>query len=89
MQETWVRSLGWEDLLRRERLSTPVLWPGEFYGVAKSQTQLSNFHFHSSVKIDESWANGQMSVNKEWVEAEGWWGEYSCRRRVWIVEVSV
>ena len=33
MQETWVRSLGWEDPLRREWLSTPVLLPGEFHGL--------------------------------------------------------
>ena len=32
MQETWVRSLGWEDPLERERLPTPVFWPGEFRG---------------------------------------------------------
>ena len=25
VQETWVRSLGWEDPLERERLPTPVL----------------------------------------------------------------
>ena len=31
MRETWVRSLGWEDL-RGERLPTPVFWPGEFQG---------------------------------------------------------
>ena len=30
MQETWVRSLGWEDPLRRERLPAQVFWPGEF-----------------------------------------------------------
>ena len=38
-------------LWRRERVPSPVFWPGEFrrlsYGVAKSQTQLSNFHFHT------------------------------------------
>ena len=33
MQETWIRSLGWEDSLRRERLTTPVFWPGEFHGL--------------------------------------------------------
>ena len=33
MQETWVRSLGWEIPWRREQLPTPVLWPGEFYGL--------------------------------------------------------
>ena len=36
----------------------------------------------------ERWANGRMYVKKKGVEAEGWWGDYSCRR-VWIVEVSV
>ena len=30
--ETWVWSLGWEDLQRRERLPTPVFWLGEFLG---------------------------------------------------------
>ena len=38
---------------RRERLPTPVFWPGEFqglyiHGVTKSRTWLSNFHFHFS-----------------------------------------
>ena len=54
MWETWVWSLGWEDPWRRERLPTPVFWSGEFHGlcglcvhgVAKSWTQLRNFHCH-------------------------------------------
>jgi len=29
MQETWVRSLGWEDLWRREWQPTPVFLPEE------------------------------------------------------------
>ena len=33
MRETWVWSLGWEDPWRRERLPTPVFWPGEFHGL--------------------------------------------------------
>ena len=33
MQETWVQSLGWEECLQRERLPTPVFWPGEFHGL--------------------------------------------------------
>ena len=32
MQETWVQSLGWEDPLEKERLPTPVFWPGKFHG---------------------------------------------------------
>ena len=54
MWETRVRSLGWEDLLEKE-MATPysiLAWrtprteePGKVHGVAKSQTQLSNFIF--------------------------------------------
>ena len=33
MRETWVRSLGWEDPLEKERLPTLVFWPGEFHGL--------------------------------------------------------
>ena len=33
MRETWVQSLCREDTLRRERLPTPVFWPGEFHGL--------------------------------------------------------
>ena len=33
MQETWVRSLGWEESLEKERLPTSVFWPGEFHGL--------------------------------------------------------
>ena len=49
MWETWVRSLGWEDPRRSERLPTPVFWLGEFHGLycpqgRKSRTHLSNFH---------------------------------------------
>ena len=29
MQETWVLSLGWEDLLEKEWRPTPVFWPAE------------------------------------------------------------
>ena len=53
MGETWVRSLGWDDLLEKGKathssiLVWRILWteePGrlQFHGVAKSQTQLSD-----------------------------------------------
>ena len=48
MRETWVGKIRW----RRDRLPTPVFWPREFHGlytihgVTKSQTRLSDFHFH-------------------------------------------
>ena len=44
MWETWVQSLAWKIPWRRERLPTPVFWPGEFHGLYR--TQLSDFHFH-------------------------------------------
>ena len=33
MWEMWVQSLGWKIPWRRERLSTPVFWPGQFHGL--------------------------------------------------------
>ena len=54
MQETWVRSLGWEDPLEKEQ-GYPLQYSGlensrdcTVRGVAKSQTRLSDFHFHFS-----------------------------------------
>ena len=42
MWETWLQSLVWEDTLEKGRAThfSILAW------VAKSQTQLSNFHFH-------------------------------------------
>ena len=33
VREAWIQFLGWEDPWRRERLPTPVFWPGEFHGL--------------------------------------------------------
>ena len=33
MLETWIQSLGWEDLLEKGQLHTLVSWPGEFHGL--------------------------------------------------------
>ena len=57
MRETWVRSLGWEDLLEKGMathssiLAWRIPWteePGRLQsmGSQKSQTRLSDFHFH-------------------------------------------
>ena len=54
MRETWVQSLGWENLLEKG-VPTSVFWPGEFHGlyivhgVTKSRTQLSDFHFYFNI----------------------------------------
>ena len=49
VRETWVRSLGWEDPLEKGKAthSSILTWRIPwiiFHGVAKSGTQLSNFH---------------------------------------------
>ena len=63
--DPWVGKISW----RRERLPTPVFWPGEFHGlyspwVAKSQTQLSDFHFlitfqavHGEAQLKRNWGS--------------------------------
>ena len=51
MWEIWVWSLVWEDPLEKGKatLSSILAWriPWKVYGVAKSRTQLSDFHFTS------------------------------------------
>ena len=52
MQETWVLSLGWKDLLEKGKATHSSNSGLEnsvdciVHGVAKSQTQLRDFHFH-------------------------------------------
>ena len=51
--KTWVRSLGWEDPLEKGKATHSSILGLEnsmgytVHGVAKSQTRLSDFHFHS------------------------------------------
>ena len=51
MWETWVQCLGWEDPLQKKPathssiLAWRISWTGEFHGVAKSRTQLSDFYY--------------------------------------------
>ena len=49
MRATWIQSLGWEDALEKGKAthSSILAWriPWIDCGVAKSRTQLSNFHF--------------------------------------------
>ena len=51
MQETWVQSLGWEDLLEKEMathssiLAWKIPWTEEPGRLQKSQTQMSDFTF--------------------------------------------
>ena len=50
MQETWIRSLGWEDPLEKGKATQYSGLENSMdclvHGVAKSWTRLSDFHFH-------------------------------------------
>ena len=50
--ETWVQSLGWEDPLKKRKVThSSHLYTIQSMGVTKSQTQLSDFHFHVHIYI--------------------------------------
>ena len=59
--DPWVGNIPW----RRERLPTPVFWPGEFHGlyivhgVTKIRTRLSDFHFHFDIWHLAGWLKKQ------------------------------
>ena len=64
VQETWVRSLGWEDPLEKGKAthSSILAWRISWtvHGVPKSWTQLSNFHFHfQSLQALHYYKNGK------------------------------
>ena len=57
MQETWVRSLGWEDPLEK-RKDDPLKYSGLensmdciVHGAAKSRTRLNKFHFQPGIVL--------------------------------------
>ena len=74
MQETWVQSLGWEDLLKKGKATHSSIL------VAKSQTWLSNLHitFTSESRVQAS-LPGVLRVSKRgesrknWKLSQIWW----------------
>ena len=81
MRENWVQSLGWQDPMEKGKvtLSSILAWriPWTIHGVAKSQTQLSDFHFslsklpcgiydrlqHENHNIDPTFWNNGMAIS--------------------------
>ena len=56
MQETWVKSLGWEDgtASHTSILAWKIPWTDTVHRVTKSRTRLSNFHFHHANSLHEN-----------------------------------
>ena len=56
MQETWVKSLGWEDgtATHSSILAWKIPWTDTVHRVTKSRTRLSNFHFHHANSLHEN-----------------------------------
>jgi len=71
MRETWVWSLGWEDPWRRERLPTPVFWPGEFHRLCSPQdhkesdtTEWLSLHYvRPSIRSKTKWHSPYSAIN--------------------------
>ena len=57
--DPWVGKIPW----RRERLPTPVFWPGELHGLTKSLTQLREFHFHFPSESELTLSDGRQSLS--------------------------
>ena len=81
MQETWVRSLGWEDPLEKGKATYPSIlsWRNSMdcivYGVAKSRTWLGNFHFTTHILSKYQWKIYQAPFSKSTEKDEGGWGK--------------
>ena len=77
MQETWVnpwiRKIPW----RRERLPTPVFWPGDFHGLYspwghKELDRLNNFHFLTARLFNCEPFSATQRVNANEIMDFGW-----------------
>ena len=62
MQETWVRALVWEDPMEKGYPLQPFGMENFMdcivHGIAKSQTQLSDFQFTQDLRTSTSWNKG-------------------------------
>ena len=79
MWETWVQSLDWEDPLEKGKAthSSVLAWrtPWTVHGVAKSQTQLSNFHFSLNsvwVSLVAQPVKNLPAMRETWVPSLDW-----------------
>ena len=77
MQETWVQSLAWEDLLEKEMATHPSILPGKSHGQRSmvsyspwghkelDTTEWLYFHFSLIAESEEELKNFLMKVKEE------------------------
>ena len=66
MQETWVRSLGWEDPLEKGKAMHSSIWPGEFHDLQSMGSQ--------TVGHDWETFTFKMTTIKKTENNKSWWG---------------
>ena len=71
MQETWVRSLGWEDPLRRKWQPTPVFLPEKFY----ERTSLENYSHKESDMTERTGSGGDEERGRRKWQATSVWDQ--------------
>ena len=91
MQETWVQSLGWEDPLEMGKTthSSILAWRIPWtvvHGVSKSQSQLSDLHFHFHYLLGlPRWCSGKQYTcqggRHKQCGFDPWVGKISWRRK--------
>ena len=70
-QETWDRSLGWEDPLEKGTaihssiLAWRIPWTIQSMGVTKRRTRLSDFPFHPKFALNPRWIKDFRKINGE------------------------
>ena len=77
--DSWVGKILW----RRERLPTPVFWPGESWG-PKSRTQLSDFHFQRLIQDSNKCSGTHFSAKCiAQISVEGWGMHFGLEPMAW------
>ena len=70
MQETLVQLLGWEDPLEKGKAAHSSILENSVHGVAKSQTQLSDFHFTSQEEMRIQQGHTESAQNRVSAESQ-------------------
>ena len=71
MWETWVQSLGWEDLLEKGRLPTPTFWPGKFHALYSPWSRRVRCDWATFTSLDMGYLR---KMSQDWLQE--FWPNY-------------